>query len=205
MPIFAILITSVFARKVPSLAVLVGVLLASAGSFLVISGDEALVAGQIEVWAVVLCLAAPLSLAAYTVAAKPMLTKYGAPNLTAQVFIASSLILAPVSALDPYFLEQVNTASAESWWAVIWLAGLSTVAAYTLWFQALSTRTASELSMYNYCVPIFSLAAASLLLGEVIDWKMVLGGVLVIGGIVTTKGTNVFKQLFTLKRSIRQH
>lgn len=195
MPIFAILISSAIVRKIPSLEVILGVLLASVGSFLIVSGGGVALKGGVEIWAVLLCLAAPFSLAVYTVAGKPLLKKYGPPNLTAQVFITSSVVLTIMSCLDGDFIEQVNSASFKSWLAVIWLAGLSTVAAYTLWFHALSTRSASELSMYNYCVPIFSLAAASFLLGEQIDWKMVLGGTLVIGGILTTNMPEPFKRI----------
>ena len=188
MPLFALSIEVIAHAHALSRRMVMGVLMASGGSILVISSGHMPASGGLPFGSILLCFLAPLSLSLYTFSAKPMVEKYGAANLTAQVFVLSACILsASVLVVKPSIWAQISTANRNAWFSVVCLSVFSTVAAYTLWFRSLETRTASQLSMYNYCVPLFSLIAAYLFIGEEIHSTMILGGFFVVGGIAITR------------------
>ncbi len=164
----------------------IGVGLASAGTFLIISGGQFVTGGPVPLVPVLVCFGAPLSLAAYTLLGKPMVSRYGAANLSAQVCIAGGAILAGSTLFRPSMIGEMAAASRTSWTAVTCLALFSTVAAYTLWYNALSRRTASQLAMYTYLVPIFGVLLSAVALREHIGMSIILGGAAVIGGISLT-------------------
>jgi drug/metabolite transporter (DMT)-like permease len=184
--VFTLGLSAVQQPSVLKAPTVVGVALASAGALLVIWGGRSPSGGALSAWAVAVCFAAPLSMACYMLLGKSLVERYGAANLTAQVCIAGAAILIAVTAFRPGVMQELSGASATAWVAAGCLALFCTVAANTLWFHALSTRSASQLSMYSYLVPVFSLAAASVVLGESITLPLVLGGAVVIAGVYVT-------------------
>ena len=180
--VFTLGLSAVKQPSVLKARTLVGLALASAGALLVIWGGRSPSGGALSAWAVAVCFAAPLSMACYTLLGKSMVERYGAANLTAQVCIAGGAILTAVTAFRPGVMQELSSAFATAWVAAGCLALFCTVAAYTLWYHALSTRSASQLSIYSYLVPVFSLAAAAVL-GEPITLPLALGGAVVIAGL----------------------
>ncbi|HVS40065.1 MAG TPA: DMT family transporter [Gemmataceae bacterium] len=184
--VFTIGLSAVKRPSVLKARTVVGVALALAGALLVIWGGRSPSGGALSAWAVAVCFAAPLSMACYMLLGKPMVERYGAANLTAQVCIAGGAILTAVTAFRPGVMQELSSASVTAWVAAGCLALFCTVAAYTLWFHALSTRSASQLSIYSYLVPVFSVAAAAVVLGEPITLPLALGGAVVIAGVYVT-------------------
>ena len=74
--------------------------------------------------------------------------------------------------------------SIDSWIAVIFLGVCSTVIGYVLWYIALEIKTASEVSIYLYAIPVLSTIITYLCLGDEITMLFVFGGVLVITGLI---------------------
>jgi O-acetylserine/cysteine efflux transporter len=55
--------------------------------------------------------------------------------------------------------------------------------AYSIWYHLLSTHPVSQVVPFNLLAPLLGVLAAVLLLGEVLTWQKMLGGVLTIGGV----------------------
>ena len=74
--------------------------------------------------------------------------------------------------------------STKGWAAVIFLGVCSTVIGYILWYVALKIKTASEVSVYLYAIPVLSTIISYFLFGDEITLLFILGGVLVITGLI---------------------
>ena len=167
---------------------LAGIALATAGAVLVISGGAPTAGGHVPLAPALVCFLAPMSLAAYTVLGKSMVARYGAANLSAQVCLCGTVALAAWAGFRPWVAAEIAAASTASWCAVACLALLSTVAGYTLWYVALARRSAAELAMYTYLIPVFGVLLSALLPGESITAPVLGGGLVVVAGIALTNG-----------------
>jgi len=86
--------------------------------------------------------------------------------------------------INDSLLEEVTKLSGVGWGAVIFLAIFPTVISYVLWYVALDFKSASELGVYLYLMPILSTILSFFLLNEKITILFIFGGVLIILGLV---------------------
>jgi drug/metabolite transporter (DMT)-like permease len=68
--------------------------------------------------------------------------------------------------------------------AVIFLGVFSTVIGYAIWYIALEIKTASEISIYLYVIPVISTIASYFLFKDEITIFFILGGMFVIIGLI---------------------
>jgi drug/metabolite transporter (DMT)-like permease len=73
--------------------------------------------------------------------------------------------------------------SITGWSAVLFLGIFSTVIGYVLWYVALEIKTASEISVYLYFIPVLSTSISYFFFDEQITWLFIFGGALVILGL----------------------
>lgn len=126
----------------------------------------------------------------YTIAGKKLLERYSALSLTVYAILLSSITLIPFLFLSPSIIDQVATMSMYSWFAVIFLGIFSTVIGYTLWYVGLEIKSASDVGVYLYAVPVLSTIISYFLIDEKITMFFVLGGILVIIGLALVNMNN---------------
>jgi drug/metabolite transporter (DMT)-like permease len=126
-------------------------------------------------------LVAALVGAGYTIAGKKILERYTALSLTVYAFLFGSLGLLPF--LSSSLIREILSLSPKGWFAVVFLALFSTVISYVFWFVALELKSASEVSIYLYFIPVLSTCLSYLLFQEQITWFFLSGGALVILGL----------------------
>jgi drug/metabolite transporter (DMT)-like permease len=126
-------------------------------------------------------LIAALVGAGYTIAGKKLLQRYSALSLTVYVFLLGSLGLLPF--LSPSLATQVGAMSLRGWGAVLFLAVFPTVIGYILWYVALEIKSASEISVFLYFIPVLSTIISYFMFQESITWLFIFGGALVILGL----------------------
>jgi drug/metabolite transporter (DMT)-like permease len=183
--VFALMLAAIHQPSVVTKRAVAGLLVDTTGAAMVITGGELPSGASLPAWAVATCFGAPLALAIFTTAAKPLVQRYGAPNLTGHVMLTGGTLLAASIPFRPEMIDEMATASATAWGAALALGLVSTLMAYTLWYRALESRPAEKLTMYTYLVPVFSVAVAAAFLHEHITVLMALGGIAVIAGIAT--------------------
>ena len=61
---------------------------------------------------------------------------------------------------------------AQAWMAIAWMVILSSLVGYGLWFYALGNGGISRIGTLQLAMPVVTIAAASLILGEVITIKI---------------------------------
>jgi len=132
--------------------------------------------------AAVAVLVSALVGAGYTIAGKKLLERYSALSLTVYAFLFGCLGLLPF--LSPSLVTEAASLTWKGWGAVLFLAVLPTVVGYVLWYVALEVKTASEISVFLYFLPVLSTIISYFLFHEPITWLFLFGGALVILGLI---------------------
>lgn len=120
--------------------------------------------------------------AGYTIVGKKLLQRYSALSLTVYAFLFGCLGLLPF--LSSSLITEATSLSWFGWGAVLFLALFPTVIGYILWYVALEIKTASEISVFLYFIPVLSTIISYFLFQEPVTWLFILGGILVIGGLI---------------------
>lgn len=71
-----------------------------------------------------------------------------------------------------------------TWLAVIWLGIMGVSLAYILYFYLLHSVGPTRTVLVTYVFPLVGVILGVLFLGETLDWNLIVGGLMVIGGIV---------------------
>jgi drug/metabolite transporter (DMT)-like permease len=181
-PVIIIILAIIFLKEKLTLKKLSGIVLALCG-VLIISlwgTKDASIEINYVFGAVAVFIAAFMG-ALYTIAGKKLLERYTALSLTVYAMLLGSIGLIPF--LSTSLIEEVSTMSMNSLIAIIFLGVCSTVIGYIIWYVALEIKTASEISVYLYAIPVISTILSYRLFGDEITLLFVLGGILVIVGL----------------------
>jgi drug/metabolite transporter (DMT)-like permease len=118
----------------------------------------------------------------YTAEGKGLVAEFGWFRATAWTVSAGSLMALP---LAPWLADfpALRAASAATWVYVGYLAVLSSVGAYFLWYFALGRAPASRVAVFNNLQPVMTALAAWALLGDPLTWEIGAGGALVLLGV----------------------
>ncbi len=128
-----------------------------------------------------IALVAPLLWAGYSIVAKPLITRYGGLFVTGVTMNIGTLSFLPFGVSRG--IEPLRGLDGLDWFWLAYLALAGTLAGYTIWNQALKRRTASEVTVYIFAVPVVATLASVVLVGERITIWFVLGAALVLGGL----------------------
>ena len=133
-----------------------------------------------------LILAAVVAWVIFTTEGKPFAAAHGPLRSTAWSMVAATLLLVP---LMPLHLEPARTlaASPAALGSIAYLAVLTSVVAYLIWYYALSKVPASRVAIFSNLQPAMSALAAWWVLGEALPPELLLGGVMVIVGVRLTQ------------------
>ncbi|HXW37816.1 MAG TPA: DMT family transporter [Nitrososphaerales archaeon] len=126
--------------------------------------------------------------AVFTILAKPMVHKYGAPPTTIFVGLAGTAMLLPFAGGS--FVSQVRSMNSTGWSAVLYLGLLSTVIGYMMFYTLVSRGAVSRLSIQLYLAPIVSVVGGALLLGETVTAFTLAGGALLLAGVALATGAS---------------
>jgi drug/metabolite transporter (DMT)-like permease len=162
----------IFTALVGVVVLLLGRGLASAGGSLL---GDLLILAAVSAWVV------------YTTEGKPFAAAHGPVRSTSWSMVAAALLLVPVM---PFALAPARTlaASAPALGSIVYLALLTSVVAYLIWYYALSKVPASRVAIFSNLQPAATAIAAWLVLGEPLHWELAVGGALVIAGVRLTQG-----------------
>jgi len=182
-PIFTVIFAALVLKETLTKKIAIGVPLSLSG--VVIISLTGTAGNPFEVTYLSAALAVLISAfvgAGYTIAGKKLLQRYSALSLTVYAFLFGSLGLLPF--LSSSLITETTSLSWSGWGAVLFLALFPTVIGYVLWYVALEIKTASEISVFLYFIPVLSTIISYFLFQEPVTWLFVLGGVLVIGGLI---------------------
>jgi O-acetylserine/cysteine efflux transporter len=150
---------------------------------------------------------AAFAYAVFSVGSKPLVMKYGFFWTAAWAAVLGTTMILPL--VSGSLVDEVARMSIEGWISVIYLAVLSTVVGYLIFYSLVSSRAVSSLSVQLYLVPLVSVIGGALILGENIGPATVLGGSFLLGGVYLatragrTASPQPQRQLRTLSDKVR--
>jgi drug/metabolite transporter (DMT)-like permease len=118
----------------------------------------------------------------YVVFSKKVASKYDSIEMNAVNLFASALVLLPLTIFRAANLDW-RSVPREGWMGLLYMAAISSVAAYTLFYWALRYMEASRVAAVNYFQPIGAILVAAIFLREVPTRHLLLGGVLILLGV----------------------
>lgn len=184
-PLGVYLVSLARGHERPSSRATFGILTALAGVLVLLLG-RGLASARGSLVGDLLILAAVIAWVVYTTEGKPFAAAHGPVRSTAWSMVAAALLLVPVT---PFALAPARTFSASlpALGSIAYLAILTSVVAYLIWYYALSKVPASRVAIFSNLQPATTAIAAWLLLGESLHWGLALGGGLVIAGVRLTQ------------------
>jgi drug/metabolite transporter (DMT)-like permease len=194
-PVFTVIFAMIFLKEKITKKIIIGIPLSLSGVIIISLTGTSDPFNITYISAAVAVLISALVGAGYTIAGKKLLERYSALSLTIYAFLFGCLGLLPF--LSPLLITEVASLTWKGWGAVLFLAVFPTVIGYILWYVVLEVKTASEISVSLYFIPVLSTIISYLLFDEKITWLFLIGGALVILGLVI-----VNKQQSTIKTKV---
>jgi drug/metabolite transporter (DMT)-like permease len=184
-PVFVVVLSALLLHERAGAKVALALLLAVFGTLVLSVGQVSLsdissFLGPAEV------VLSALFYALFTVLAKPLVHKYGAPPTTIWAGLLGTAMLLPL--LSGSFATQVEALSAAGWASVLYLSVLSTVLGYLLFYTLVSRGAVSRLSVQLYLAPIISVVGGALILNEGISVYTVAGGAMLLVAVALVTG-----------------
>jgi drug/metabolite transporter (DMT)-like permease len=170
-----------FERRLPSARVLVGLLLGFAGvALLSVRGAADL--GAIGLVGVLLSLGGSLTWAIYTGWSRRELQHGDALAITAGAAFVGALPFLLVGAATGQ-LQGYAELSSTALLLLLYAGVIGTGLTYSLWMSALKGLSATNVSAFQYVIPLTAVTIAALFLGEPITLALVVGGAAILLGV----------------------
>lgn len=183
---FTVFLTAVTLKEAVTPVQLVSLAICFAGLLLIIISTNDQAGGQTSLIGIAVTLAAGLSWACGNLVAK----KAGNVDFLAFVVWSSLFAVPPLMVIALYVegletvLQSISHASSQAWLVVLWQTIGNTLIGYGLWNYLLSRYTAATVTPWALLVPVFGMAASSLLLDEPMPWWKLAATALILTGLV---------------------
>ena len=186
-PVFVFILSISFFNEKPTLLKIIGMLIALLGVTIILSERGINMQSDYFIGNII-ALAASFSWALYTVIGKSFSMKYGAIYSNALTSIIGLFIFMPIFLILPES-QDLKEPTSNQWLQLFYLASMTSVVSYILWYYALKKYEATKVSVFSNMQPILTTALAVLFLNQEISVIFILGGFTTIFGVfITQKG-----------------
>lgn len=149
-----------------------------------------------------LIFSAVLAWAVYTVLGKPLVQKYGAIQATCTVLIIGTVISLPFLII-PARKQDYSAITWIGWGGAAYAGIILTVVAYIVWYKLLALVDPSQVAILTTPQPVVATTlSAYFVVGEVVGWPLIMGGLLVILGIVLMDAPAFARRADSLRRMV---
>jgi drug/metabolite transporter (DMT)-like permease len=182
-PVFTGLIAAGFDRAWPRASWWAGVALAAIGTFALIfyrSGGAILSQGASITGDLIILAGVAVCALGYVCGGK-LSPVIGTRATTFWGLALASLVLIPTFALLAQRTDWAAVGSA-GWLAIAYMTFLSSLAGYAAWFWALGHGGIARIGSWQLAMPVTTLAAAAVILGEAITLPLILSGLAIVAG-----------------------
>jgi drug/metabolite transporter (DMT)-like permease len=97
-----------------------------------------------------------------------------------QLLVAGIVVIVLAALLED---QSAQSFPLQTAFALLWLGLLGSCAAYIFYFFVLEQWGATRATLVTYLIPIVGVTAGALVLGEVVGWRLVVGGVMILSGV----------------------
>jgi drug/metabolite transporter (DMT)-like permease len=181
-PIWTALLSHVFyPREGLGSRLWIGTLVAMAGAALVVFNGSFVL--ELSPVGDALSIAAALSWAAYSVLMRGLSQRYSTLFITRKVFFWGLVTLVPFLLLPGTGYHPEALLRPDVWGNLLFLGLVASLVCFAVWNRVIREIGMVASSNYIYLNPVFTMAAAALILGERITWIAVGGLVLIAAGL----------------------
>lgn len=186
-PPFTALLAPAFGRERVTLALLAALLLGFGGVAVMVFQQPFAIRLRPGFVPGVLCLLGnALSFSLYSHLSKRYLRVISPAVVTGGMMVSGALGLILLTLLDPAHnrWQDVAMLTGMQWAALLFLAVVCSVLSYFAYNVALSTLSATRVTVYLYFEPVVAVLLGVTLLGEQFTWQMVLGALAIAGSVL---------------------
>jgi drug/metabolite transporter (DMT)-like permease len=133
-----------------------------------------------------LMVAAMCCWSAYTLGARPLMTRHSPVAVTGISMAVGTLFYVPAVAGHVAAL-QWRTVSPVTWVALVYSAVFSLSVSYTIWYAGVREIGSARTSVYSNLVPVFAMATAIVFIGEPVSLRKMAGAAAVLVGVALTR------------------
>lgn len=185
-PVFIILFAVIILKEKLTINKVVAVIAAVGGAYIIIGGSS----GGGKLIGIFVSIFSVITWALMTVVVRKITQKYDSLTITTYGIIIGMICTFPVS-----MYEMITTPNIKLFdWTIIipilYIGVICTALAYVLWNKSLSMIEAGNCSLFYPLQPMVSVLFGCLFLGESINSRFVIGGILIIGGVIFSIVTN---------------
>ncbi|WP_456468694.1 DMT family transporter [Archaeoglobus sp.] len=174
-PVFVLFLSWMFLNERINLWKIGGTLIAFFGVTLISEPSYA------NMFGIVLILVSAVAAAIYTTLGKKLMRKYDAVTLTSNAMVLGST---PLFFFIPFSLaDLLNSPTPELVFSILFLGLFSTYFGYIGWYYFLAKEEASKASVFLLAIPVVSLLAGYIMLGEALTLRTLAGSAAIITGI----------------------
>lgn len=123
-----------------------------------------------------------LAFALYTVYGKRVSERYDTLTLNTFTYIAGALVVFPISGWQLFEVDW-HAVTWKGWLGAFYMAAAASVAAYMIFYYALTKISATRVIAFSYLQPVLATILAVLLRGERVTGHLLAGGALVLLGV----------------------
>jgi drug/metabolite transporter (DMT)-like permease len=185
-PLFIVLLAVVMLGEKLTPYMLAGLVLAIAGTVLLVWDD--LAAGttpQAYLVGMLLLLAACCAWSFYSVPGRVIIQRYGTLSITTMALVIGTI---PMLALaSPATIDTLHAMTQRQWLELLFLAGCSTFIAMFTWTYATARLPASTIGPFLYLIPVIAVFSGALILDEAVTLSTFLGGILILAGVAVAQ------------------
>jgi drug/metabolite transporter (DMT)-like permease len=162
---------------------ILGIGLAAAGAFVVITGGTLSFPGDREFFlGSLILLSTPVLWAAYSLLGKKIMEKYNPFLVVAYITVLGGLCLIPFSLVENS-LHQIFTMSLYGWLTILFLSVTCSLLGYYIWFYVLKKVEAAVTSSFLFAEPLVTVLFAVTFVGEELSLSILAGGLLIFIGV----------------------
>ncbi len=176
-PIFAAVFSAYFLKEKIGKRLTLALVLGITGA-LVLALPNQTFGSQESIVGLLELLVVSLSFAGFSVLSKPLIHKYGSAPVTIWAGLIGTAMLLPL--LSPSFVTETVALSSTGWLSILFLAILSTVAGYLMFYTLVSRGAVSRLTIQLYLIPVISVIVGVLLLQESVSTYTIVGGAILL-------------------------
>lgn len=183
-PLFVLLIATTIKQERLTVRKVAGMLIALGGvgvlSVLPAGGEAA--ARRPTVLGDAFIALAAMAMATFTVMGKKATIRHSAVTVNTFGYTGGALALAPMTLWQARGFAFARV-SLTAWTSLIYMALVSSVICYLIYYYALAQIPASRVSAFNYLQPVFATLLAAIALGERVTLPVIAGGLVIFSGV----------------------
>ena len=180
-PLYVLVLATRMKQEALTRLKLTGMLLSFAG-VVVLTLEHGLGAASPTFLGDMLTLGGSIAFAFYTVYSKHVADRYDTLTLTTFIYLAGLLVVAPLAGWGLLEVDWTQV-TWRGWAGVLYMAAIASVAAYLIFYYALTKISATRVIAFSYLQPVLATLLGILLLGEAVTHHLLIGGTMVLLGV----------------------